>query len=181
MRRNNSTKTAELRQKRDIPLTVPTDLTRSAVKDIAGAMNAILADVFALYLKTKNFHWHMSGPHFRDFHLLLDEHAEKIYATTDAIAERGRKVGAPTLRSIGDISRRQRLPDNDEADVSPLQMLTELRDDNLQLTAYLRETHGVCEEHGDVASTSLLESWIDEAELRVWYLFESCRAERPGP
>src|SRR4026209_2086645 len=122
MRRNNSTKTAELRQKRDIPLTVPTDLTRSAVKDIAGAMNAILADMFALYLKTKNFHWHMSGPHFRDYHLLLDEQSEQIFATTDDIAERARKIGGTTLRSIGHIGRLQRVLDNDADFVTPLDM-----------------------------------------------------------
>jgi starvation-inducible DNA-binding protein len=131
--------------------------------------------MFALYMKTKNFHWHMSGPNFRDFHLLLDDQANKIYAATDAIAERVRKVGAPTLRSIGDISRRQRLQDNDAENVTPSQMLAELREDNLQLAAYLRETHGVCEEQGDVASASCLETWIDEAEQRVWYLFEACR------
>src|SRR6476660_7867190 len=133
MRRNNSTKTAELRQKRDIPLTVPTDLTRSAVKDIAGAMNAILADVFALYLKTKNFHWHMSGPHFRDYHLLLDEHADQLFAMTDPIAERIRKIGGLTLRSIGQISRTQRVLDNDAEYVEPLDMLAELADDNRKI------------------------------------------------
>src|SRR5438132_13431584 len=129
MRRNNSTKTAELRQKRDIPLTVPTDLTRSAVKDIAGAMNAILADVFALSLKTKNFHWHMSGPHFRDYHLLLDDQASQIFAMTDDIAERARKLGGATLHSIGEIARHQRLPDNNEEFVAPQNMLAELRRD----------------------------------------------------
>src|SRR5712672_1451422 len=143
MRRNNSTKTAELRQKRDIPLTVPTDLTRSAVKDIAGAMNAILADVFALYLKTKNFHWHMSGPHFRDYHLLLDEHGDQLFEMTDAIAERIRKVGGPTLKSIGHIARLQRVEDNDAAYVEPSDMLAELREDNKALAARLREAHDV--------------------------------------
>src|ERR1700747_2756203 len=137
MRRNNSTKTAELRQKRDIPLTVPTDLARSAVKDIAGAMNAILADVFALYLKTKNFHWHMSGPHFRDYHLLLDEHAEQLFAMTDPIAERVRKIGGLTLHSIGQISRTQRVLDNDADYVEPLDMLAELGDDNKTFAARL--------------------------------------------
>src|SRR6266853_3643979 len=175
MRRNNSTKTAELRQKRDIPLTVPTDLTRSAVKDIAGAMNAILADVFALYLKTKNFHWHMSGLHFRDYHLLLDEQGDQIFATTDAIAERVRKIGGTTLHSIGHISRLQRIADNDSDFVTPMDMLAELRDDNKQLVANLRETHGLCEEHDDVATASLLEIWIDEAERRTWFLFEATR------
>src|SRR5216110_2645699 len=168
MRRNNSTKTAELRQKRDIPLTVPTDLTRSAVKDIAGAMNAILADVFALYLKTKNFHWHMSGPHFRDYHLLLDEQADQIYAITDTIAERVRKLGGTTLRSIKHVSALQRIEDNDADYVTPLDMLAELRDDNERLAGFMRAAHGVCDERGDVATASLLEVWIDEAERRVW-------------
>src|SRR6478672_9856256 len=145
MRRNNSTKTAELRQKRDIPLTVPTDLTRSAVKDIAGAMNAILADVFALYLKTKNFHWIMSGPHFRDYHLLLDEHGEQIFAMTDDIAERARKIGGTSLHSISDISRHQRLKDNNEDSVAPKDMLAELCSDNRHLTRFLRSTHEVCD------------------------------------
>src|SRR5205814_4271298 len=141
MRRNNSTKTAELRQKRDAPLTIPTDLTRSATKDIAGAMNAILADMFGLYLKTKNFHWHMSGPHFRDYHLLLDEHADQIFATTDPIAERVRKIGGTTLHSIGHVARLQRVADNDADFVTPLDMLAELREDNKQLAANMRETH----------------------------------------
>src|SRR6267142_285959 len=175
MRRNNSTKTAELRQKRDIPLTVPTDLTRSAVKDIAGAMNAILADVFALYLKTKNFHWHMSGPHFRDYHLLLDEQAGQLYAMTDPIAERIRKIGGSTLRSIGHIGRIQRIKDNDATYVDPLDMLAELREDNKTLAARLREMHEVVDEHRDIASASLIESWIDETERRTWFLFESSR------
>src|SRR6185437_15423843 len=175
MRRNNSTKTAELRLKRDIPLTVPTDLTRSAVKDIAGAMNAILADVFALYLKTKNFHWHMSGPHFRDYHLLLDEHGDQLFAMTDPIAERVRKIGGPTLKSIGDISRMQRVLDNDAEYVEPLDMLAELAEDNRTLAARLREAHNVCEEHRDVATTSVIEAWIDETERRNWFLFEITR------
>src|SRR5258707_10300925 len=130
MKRNNSTKPGELRQKRDIPLSVPTDLTHWAVKDIAGAMNAILADVFALYVKTKNFHWHMSGPHFRDYHLLLDEHGDQLFAMTDPVAERIRKLGGPTLKSIGHISRTQRVVDNDADYVEPLDMLAELADDN---------------------------------------------------
>src|SRR3982074_3731274 len=175
MRRNGLTKTAELRQRRDLPLATPTDLTRSATKDITGAMNAILADVFALYLKTKNFHWHMSGRHFRDYHLLLDEQAEQIFATTDAIEERVRKIGGTTLRSIGQISRLQRLLDNEVEYVTPNDMLAELRDDNKQLTAAMRETHTLCDEHEDVASASLLENWIDEAERRTWFLFEATR------
>jgi len=155
----------------------PNDLGAEAKRGISTALNALLADTFALYLKTKNFHWHMSGPHFRDFHLLLDAQADTIFATTDVIAERVRKIGAPTLRSIGDIARRQRLQDSDAENLTPLQMLGELRDDNLQLAAYMRETHAVCEEQGDVASASFLETWIDEAEQRVWYLFETSRGE----
>src|SRR5881296_3656973 len=175
MRKNGSTKTAELRQRRDAPLTTPTDLTRSATKDIAGAMNAILADVFALYLKTKNFHWHMSGPHFRDYHLLLDEHADQLFAMTDPIAERVRKLGGITLRSIGQISRTQRVLDNDAEYVEPLDMLAELADDNKTLATRLREAHNVCDEHRDVATASLIEVWIDETERRTWFLFEATR------
>ena len=178
MRRNNSTKTAELRQKRDIPLTVPTDLTRSAVKDIAGAMNAILADVFALYLKTKNFHWHMSGPHFRDYHLLLDEHGDQLYAMTDPIAERIRKLGGLTIKSIGHISRIQRVLDNDADYVDPADMIAELAEDNQTLTARLREAHNVCDEHRDVATASLIEVWIDETERRTWFLTEIKRGRQ---
>src|SRR5438552_8100237 len=143
MKRNSPTKTSELLQRREAPLATPTDLTRSATRDIAAAMNAILADVFALYLKTKNFHWHMSGPHFRDYHLLLDEQADQIYAMSDPIAERIRKVGGTTLRSIGHISRTQRIPDNDAEFVQPLDMLAELREDNKVLAASLREAHNV--------------------------------------
>lgn len=156
-------------------LQTPTDLSTNATRDISGALNALLADMFALYLKTKNFHWHMSGPHFRDYHLLLDEHGDQIFATTDAIAERVRKIGGTTLRSIGHISRLKRLEDNDAEFVTPMDMLAELRDDNKRLTASLRETHDVCDEHGDVATTSLLEVWIDEAERRTWFLFEATR------
>jgi starvation-inducible DNA-binding protein len=178
MRRNNSTKTAELRQKRDIPLTVPTDLTRSAVKDIAGAMNAILADVFALYLKTKNFHWHMSGPHFRDYHLLLDEHGDQLYAMTDPIAERIRKLGGLTIKSIGQISRIQRVLDNDADYVDPSDMIAELAEDNQTLAARLREAHNVCDEDRDVATASLIEVWIDETERRTWFLTEIKRGRQ---
>src|ERR1700716_3110433 len=149
MRRNGSTKTAELRQRRDAPLTTPTDLTRSATKDISGAMNAILADVFALYLKTKNFHWHMSGPHFRDYHLLLDEHGDQIFAVTDPIAERVRKIGGTTIHSIGQTGRMQRILDNDAEYVTPLDMLAELRDDNKLLAASMREAHVLCDQYGD--------------------------------
>ena len=178
MKRNNSTKTAELRQKRDIPLTVPTDLTRSAVKDIAGTMNAILADVFALYLKTKNFHWHMSGPHFRDYHLLLDEHGDQLYAMTDPIAERIRKLGGLTIKSIGQISRIQRVLDNDADYVDPADMIAELAEDNQTLAARLREAHNVCDEHRDVATASLIEVWIDETERRTWFLTEIKRGQQ---
>jgi len=164
-------------KRREAPMATPTDLTAKATKDIGGAMNLILADVFALYFKTKNFHWHMSGPHFRDYHLLLDEQADQIYAMGDPIAERVRKVGAMTLRSIGDIARKQRVLDNDADYVEPLDMLAELREDNKELAARLREAHNVCEEHHDIATTSLIEVWIDETERRTWFLFE---ASRPG-
>jgi starvation-inducible DNA-binding protein len=156
-------------------LRTPTDLGPMAVPDIAAALNVLLADMFALYLKTKNFHWHMSGPHFRDYHLLLDEHGNQIFATTDVIAERVRKIGGTTLRSIGQIARLQRLLDNDAPFVTPLDMLAELREDNKQLVGNLREAHSVCDEGGDVATASLLEVWIDEAERRVWFLFEATR------
>jgi starvation-inducible DNA-binding protein len=160
---------------RKASLETPTSLGSNAVRDISGALNVLLADMFALYVKTKNFHWHVSGPHFRDYHLLLDDQAEQIFATTDAIAERVRKIGGTTLRSTGHIGRLQRILDNDADFVTPSDMLAELRDDNKQLTANLRETHGMCDEHGDVATASLLENWIDEAERRTWFLFESTR------
>jgi starvation-inducible DNA-binding protein len=161
---------------RTAPLATRTDLKSNAVHDISSALNLLLADMFALYLKTKNFHWHMSGPHFRDYHLLLDEQADQIFATTDALAERVRKIGGTTLRSIGHISRLRRVLDNDADFVTPLDMLAELRDDNRQLAAKLRETHGLCDEHDDVATASLLEVWIDEAERRAWFLFEATRS-----
>ena len=171
----NLRKTSELTQRRAAPLATRTDLSRAGVKDITAAMNAILADVFALYLKTKNFHWHMSGPHFRDYHLLLDEHADQLFAMTDPIAERVRKLGGITLRSIGQISRTQRVLDNDAEYVEPLDMLAELTDDNKTLAARLREAHNVCDEHRDVATASLIEVWIDETERRTWFLFEATR------
>jgi len=161
---------------RTAPLATPTDLAPNAVRDLAGALNVLLADMFGLYLKTKNFHWHVSGPHFRDYHLLLDEQGEQIFATTDAIAERVRKIGGTTLRSIGHIARLQRVPDNDADFVTPMDMLAELREDNKQLVSRMRETHDLCDEHGDVATASLLEVWIDEAERRTWFLFEASRA-----
>ena len=168
-------KREDLQSRRAQPLTTPTDLGAEASRDISGGMNAILADVFALYLKTKNFHWHMSGPHFRDYHLLLDEQSEQIYAMTDPIAERIRKVGGKTLRSIGHIARLQRIKDNDADYVEPLDMLAELREDNMSLAARLREVHGVCDEHGDIATASLIEVWIDETERRTWFLYEASR------
>ena len=165
----------DLKRERNAPLLTPTDLERAATKDITGAMNAILADVFALYVKTKNFHWHMSGPHFRDYHLLLDEQADQLFAMTDPIAERIRKVGGSTLRSIGDIARIQRVLDNDADYVEPLDMLAELREDNKTLAARMREAHNVCDEHRDIATASLIEVWIDETERRAWFLFEASR------
>ena len=156
-------------------MVTPTDLKAPATRDIAGAMIAILADAFALYVKTKNFHWHMSGPHFRDYHLLLDEQAAQIFALTDPIAERIRKIGGSTIKSIGHIARLQRVLDNDAHYVQPLDMLAELREDNKMLAARLREAHEVCEEHRDIATASLIEVWIDEAERRTWFLFEASR------
>jgi starvation-inducible DNA-binding protein len=164
-----------LAQRRRSPLITPTDLGSMASMDIAGGMNAILADVFALYMKTKNFHWHMSGPHFRDYHLLLDEQADQLYAMADPIAERIRKTGGSTLRSIGHIARIQRVKDNDAEYVDPLDMLAELREDNQDLAARLREVHDMVDEHRDIATASLIESWIDETERRTWFLFESSR------
>ena len=158
----------------------PTDLGSDAVRDIAAALNVLLADIFGLYVKTKNFHWHMSGPHFRDYHLLLDEQATQIFAMTDDIAERVRKIGGRTLHSVGQISRSQRILDNDADYVTPLDMLAELRDDNKRLTANMRETHDLCDEHRDVATASLLENWIDEAERRTWFLYEATRASETG-
>ncbi len=150
----------------------PTDLKANAARDISAALRALLADVFALYIKTKNFHWHMSGPHFRDYHLLLDEQSEQIFGMTDELAERARKIGGTTLRSIGHIGREQRILDNDANYVDPQDMLAELRGDNQQLTSEMRRVHELCEEYGDVATASLLENRIDEAERRIWFLYE---------
>jgi starvation-inducible DNA-binding protein len=175
MTKPSAGKVQTLKERQMAPLVTPTDLKAKATKDIAAAMNTILADVFALYLKTKNFHWHMSGPHFRDYHLLLDEQADQIYAMADPIAERIRKVGGTTLRSIGHISRTQRILDNDAEFVQPLDMLAELREDNKVLATSLREAHNVCEEHRDIATASLIEVWIDETERRTWFLFEASR------
>src|SRR6195952_3433862 len=157
------------------PLTTPTTLSEKAVRDISAALTLLLSDVFALYLKTKNFHWHMSGPHFRDYHLLLDDQGQQILSMTDAIAERARKLGGGTVRSIGQISRFQRIVDNDAEYVRPLDMIAELQDDNKALTRNMREVHSLCDEAGDVATASLLENWIDEAERRTWFLFECGR------
>ena len=162
------------------PLVTPTDLSSTATKDISAAMNGLLADVFALYVKTKNFHWHLSGPHFRDYHLLFDEQADQIFAMTDPIAERVRKVGGSTLRSIGHVARMQRVMDNDAEYVEPSDMLAELRDDNKALAARLREAHNVCEEHRDIATASLIEVWIDETERRTWFLYEAGRRGDSG-
>ena len=170
----------DLKSRRTAPLGTPTNLASDATRDLSAALTTLLADFFALYVKTKNFHWHVSGPHFRDYHLLLDEQADQIFAATDDIAERVRKIGGTTLRSVGQIARQQRVLDNDADYVTPLDMLAELRDDNLQLAAHMRETHGLCDERGDVASASLLENWIDEAERRVWFLFEASRHGEAG-
>jgi starvation-inducible DNA-binding protein len=155
----------------------PSALGSNATKELSQALNVLLADTFALYMKTKNFHWHVSGPHFRDYHLLLDEQGAQIFGTTDDIAERVRKIGGVTLKSVGQIAELQRIKDNDEAYVSAQEMLAELRDDNIQLANFMRETHGLCDQHGDVATASLLENWIDEAERRVWFLFEAGRPD----
>jgi len=170
----------EVKQRRLAPLKTQTHLGANAVRDVSGALNSLLADMFALYLKVKNFHWHASGPHFRDYHLLLDEQSAEILASTDSIAERVRKIGGTTVRSIGQVGRLQRLRDNDADYVTPLDMIAELREDNLQLTARLRETHELCDEHGDVATASLLETWIDEAEGRTWFLYEIGRKGEDG-
>ena len=175
MAKKDSTKQNDLALRREASLITPTDLGTKASKNIAGGMNGILADVFALYLKTKNFHWHMSGPHFRDYHLLLDEQADQLYAMTDPIAERIRKTGGSTLRSIGHIARIQRIKDNDADYVDPLDMLAELREDNITLAARLREAHDMVDELRDIATASLIENWIDETERRTWFLFESSR------
>ena len=165
----------EMVARREAVLTPHTDIAPDAVKDIAGALTALVADVFTVYVKTKNFHWHMSGPHFRDYHLLLDEQADQLFAMTDDIAERVRKIGGTTLRSIGHIARVKRIPDNDADYVSPEDMLSELWEDNKALVLSMRSAHDLCDEAGDVATASLLENWIDETERRTWFLFECTR------
>jgi starvation-inducible DNA-binding protein len=161
-------------------LQTPTDLGANATKDISAALNGILADTFALYVKTKNFHWHVSGPHFRDYHLMLDEQGEQLFASTDVIAERVRKIGGNTLRSIGDIARQTRIEDNDAPYVTPDDMIAELRDDNQRVVTSMREAHDVCDEHNDVATASLLETFIDDAEKRIWFLYEIGRRGDPS-
>ena len=165
----------KIKKRQSASLATPTDLGSDASRDISGGLNAVLADVFALYVKTKNFHWHMSGPHFRDYHLLLDEQSDQIFAMADPIAERVRKVGGNTLRSIGHIARLTHVSDNDADFVDAQDMLAELRQDNQQLTARLRVAHEICDEHRDIASASLIENWIDETERRTWFLFEAGR------
>jgi len=165
----------DARKRREAPLDTPSSFGSNATKDISAALTVLLADVFALYVKTKNFHWHVSGPHFRDYHLLLDEQAAQIFAMTDDIAERARKIGGTTIRSIGHIARVKHIEDNDARFVTPEDMLAELKEDNLALTQRMRQTHNVCNEHGDVSTASLIENWIDEAEHRTWFLFEATR------
>ena len=170
-------KDTTVKERRKAPLTTPTDLGDNARRDISGALNALLADVFALYLKTKNFHWHVSGPHFRDYHLLFDEQGEQIFAITDDIAERVRKIGGTTLRSIGQVSKLQTIQDNNEDYVPPRQMLRELMDDNKHIAAAMRKAHKLCDEHEDSGTAGLLETFIDETERRTWFLFEATRQE----
>jgi starvation-inducible DNA-binding protein len=169
------TSKTELITRQKAPLTTSSDIDPASVKDISGALNALLADVFVLYLKTKNFHWHMSGPHFRDYHLLLDDHAGQIFAMTDDVAERVRKIGGTTIRSIGQICRIQRLADNDADFVTPADMLSELHEDEKRLVQILRAIHTLCDEAEDLATASLVESWIDQSQRRSWFLFESTR------
>lgn len=167
-------------ERRKAPLDTPTDLKPNAVRDISGALNILLADVIALYMKTKNFHWHVSGPHFRDYHLMFDEQADQIFAMSDPIAERVRKIGGTTLRSTGQVGRLQRIKDNDAVYVDPEGMLAELGEDNKDMVTHLRELHDLCDEQKDVATASLIEVWIDETERRLWFLFEASRREVTG-
>jgi starvation-inducible DNA-binding protein len=169
-------KNTDLVERLKTPLKTPSDIPAESVKDISGGLNALLADIFALYLKTKNFHWHMSGPHFRDYHLLLDEQGDQLFAITDDIAERVRKIGGTTIRSIGHICGLQRILDNDAEYVTPQDMLSELHEDTKALVLSMRATHVLCDEAGDVATTSLLENWIDHAQRRAWFLFEATRS-----
>jgi len=166
---------AKLVARQKSPLATPSDIAPKDVVNITAALNALLADVFSLYLKTKNFHWHMSGPHFRDYHLLLDDHGDQIFGITDDIAERVRKIGGTTIRSIGQIARLQRIPDNDADFVTPADMLSELHEDEKALTLSMRAVHTLCDDAGDVATASLLENWIDQSQRRSWFLFEATR------
>ena len=168
---------ADAKSRRTVPLATPTDLGSNATRDVAAALNLLLADAFALYMKTKNFHWHVSGPHFRDYHLMLDEQAAQIFATTDDLAERVRKLGGTTLRSIGQVAKLQTLEDNDESYVPPREMLRELMNDNKKVAAAMRKAHDICDKYEDVATASLLENFIDAAERRTWFLFEASRQE----
>jgi starvation-inducible DNA-binding protein len=170
-----TTKKEDPISRRQAPLATPSDIEAEAKREITGALNLLLADVFTLYIKTKNFHWHMSGPHFRDYHLLLDEQGDQLFSSTDEIAERVRKIGGVTIRSVNEISRLARLKDNEASFVDPIDMLSELRDDNQQLVLSMRETHTLCDDKGDIATASLLENWTDEAQRRIWFLFESTR------
>ncbi len=167
--------TDERIERQRAPITTPSDLASEAIHNITGALNALLADVFALYLKTKNFHWHMSGPHFRDYHLLLDDHSDQLFAMTDDLAERVRKIGGTTVRSIGHICRLQRVKDNDAEYVTPEDMLSELRSDEMDVVLRMRAVHALCDDAGDVATASLLENWIDQGQRRSWFLFETTR------
>jgi starvation-inducible DNA-binding protein len=166
----------ELEAHRFAAYNATTDIPAQSVKEISGSLTALLADVFSLYIKTKNFHWHMSGPHFRDYHLLLDEHGDQLFGITDAIAERVRKIGGTTLRSIGHITRIKRIEDNDADYVTPQDMLSELWEDNKALVLSMRSAHALCDDAGDVASTSMLENWIDDAQRRSWFLYEKSRS-----
>jgi starvation-inducible DNA-binding protein len=172
-----TTQAATRKNQPSAPLATPTDLASEGVSAISAELRKLLADVFALYVKTKNFHWHMSGAHFRDYHLLLDEQSDQIFAMTDDIAERARKIGGTSLHSIADIARHQRLQDNDATFVPAREMLAELTEDNQRLTQYLRAAHAVCDEYNDVATASLIENWIDESERRTWFLFEAAQTE----
>ena len=175
-----SNKVRKLETRKELArLNTPTDLSDEAIEDVAKELNGLLADTFALYVKTKNFHWHVSGPHFRDYHLMFDEQADQLFAITDEIAERVRKIGGTTLRSIGNIARLQRIPDNDADYVDPLDMLAELRSDNQALITSFRAAHELCDEENDVATTSMIEVWIDQAERRVWFLYEASRRGDP--
>ncbi len=177
---NNKVRALDTRRRPAAPLDTPTDLSADAVSQISAKMNEILATTFALYIKTKNFHWNVSGPHFRDYHLLLDEQAEQIFASTDDLAERVRKIGGITLRSIGQISKLQGIEDNDASYVAPGDMLRELMGDNKKVVAAMRACHKICDDHEDVATASLLENFIDQAERRLWFLFEASRKADPS-